>query len=123
MELKEKAIEAIANKERRNILYLLDNADKNFTEIQTELRVDKSSLTYHMKKLVSLGLVANIYERRANSKPRVHSYYKLTSFGNYVADWYRAFMTKKGKTYWIKCQNCGHYVEAEINEKGAVVNA
>mgnify|MGYP001594115927 CR=1 FL=1 len=31
--------------------------------------------------------------------------------------------TKAKETWWIKCQNCGHYVETEINAKGEVVNS
>jgi len=98
MELKEKALEAIANEKRRKVLHLLEDGDKNFTEIQKTLGVDKSSLMYHIKKLVSRGLVANIYERRAQFDSRCYSYYKLTSFGAYVMDWYRVFEEKPIKS-------------------------
>ena len=98
MNLKETALGSIANEKRREILYLLEKGDKSFSEIQSALKMDKGSLTYHMKDLVRAGVAANIYERRGgNSNARLYSFYKLTSFGAYVLDWYSAFNEKGAK--------------------------
>ena len=103
MSLKERALETITNEKRREILRLLEKGDKSFSEIQSALKMDKGSLTYHMKELVHAGLAANIYERRASasssssSNARFYSFYKLTSFGAYVTDWYKAFNEKGAK--------------------------
>jgi len=102
MELKERAFEAIANEKRRKVLHLLEDGDKNFTGIQRTSGMDKSSLMYHIKKLVSLGLAANIYERGTQPDYRCYSYYKLTSFGAYVMDWYMAFEGKPVKSEQLK---------------------
>ncbi|MDG6995985.1 MAG: winged helix-turn-helix transcriptional regulator [Nitrososphaerota archaeon] len=64
MSLKEMALETIMNEKRRDILHVLEKRDKSFSEIQSGLKMDKGSLTYHMKELVRGGLAANIYERR-----------------------------------------------------------
>jgi DNA-binding transcriptional ArsR family regulator len=101
MSLKEKALGTITNEKRREIIMLLEKeGDRSFSELQASLGVDKGTLTYHMKELVKAGLVANIYERRGGTGPpqtgnaRLYSYYKLTSFGEYVMDWYRSFNEK-----------------------------
>jgi predicted transcriptional regulator len=102
MSPKERALDTIANEKRREIILLLEKeGDRSLSEIQTFLGVDKGTLTYQMKELVKAGLVANMYERRTGSmatNARLHSYYKLTSFGEYVMDWYRSFSKRVSKS-------------------------
>ena len=85
----QEALRALANPHRLKIIEMLSGSDKAFTEIQRAVGLEKGSLTYHMKDLVKAGLVANIYERKVESNPRVYSYYALTSFGAFTRDMYR----------------------------------
>ncbi len=89
MRIEDEAVKALASSHRRKILETMREGDRTFTDIQESLRLDKGSLTYHVKTLVKAGLLANIYERRTESNPRVYSYYKLTSFGAFALDLYR----------------------------------
>ena len=95
MKIEDEAVKALASSQRRKILEVMHEGDRTFTDIQEALRLDKGSLTYHMKTLVKAGLLANIYERRTESNPRVYSYYKLTSFGAFALDLYRQLRERR----------------------------
>ncbi len=95
--VEDETIKALANFHRMKVLQLMNESNKTFTftDIQKMLKLDKGSVTFHVKLLLKAGLIANIYERKMESNPRVYSYYTLTSFGAFALDVFRQLQQKK----------------------------
>jgi len=97
MRLEDETLNALANPDRLKILHTMSDNQKpfTFTDIQRALKLKKGSVTFHVKSLLKAGLIANIYERKVESNPRVYSYYTLTSYGAFALDMYRQLQQRK----------------------------
>lgn len=95
--VEDETLTALANPERLKILQVMNEDHKTFTftGIQKALKLKKGSVTFHVKSLLKAGLIANIYERKVESNPRVYSYYTLTSYGAFALDMYKQLQQKK----------------------------
>ncbi len=76
-----RALEALGDKNRRNIVISLEPPNKlTYSEIAELLKKDvasKGTVTYHIHKLESAGLISNYVE--FSQGRREHSYYRATS--------------------------------------------
>ena len=97
MRLEDETLSALANTDRLKLLQTMQENHRpfTFTDIQKTLKLKKGSVTAHLKSLVRAGLIANIYERKAESNPRVYSYYTLTSYGAFAWDMYKQLQHQK----------------------------
>lgn len=88
---------ALSNRDRLKLLLLMRENRKafTFTDIQKALKLQKASVTLHVKSLLKAGLIANIYERKIQSNPRAYSYYTLTSYGAFALDFHKQLQQKK----------------------------
>jgi DNA-binding transcriptional ArsR family regulator len=65
---------------RQSIIVLLKTKGKmSFSSVKNELRLDKLTLNYHLKKLYSAGLIDHFFEHELGN--REYSYYSITSLG------------------------------------------
>src|SRR5467141_2747809 len=97
MKPEDETLTALANPDRLKVLQLMNESHKpfTFTDIQKTLKLKKGSVTFHVKSLLKAGLIANNYERKVESNPRVYSYYTLSSYGAFALDLYRQLQQKK----------------------------
>jgi DNA-binding HxlR family transcriptional regulator len=82
-----RAIEALADKSRRQILMKLEeHGSLAYSEIQgiTQPPMEKGTLNYHLEKLLSGALVRNF--RGNDPASQYTSYYELTSVGKTLVD-------------------------------------
>jgi len=104
MKAEDETLTALANPDRLKLLQLMNENHRpfTFTDIQRALKLKKGSVTFHVKSLVKAGLIANIYERKVESNPRVYSYYTLTSYGSFALDLYRQLQQQKKTAVQLK---------------------
>jgi len=97
MKAEDETLTALANPDRLKVLQLMNENHKpfTFTDIQKALKLKKGSVTFHVKSLLKAGLIANIYERKVESNPRVYSYYTLTSYGGFALDLYKQLHSRR----------------------------
>jgi len=104
MKAEDETLTALANPDRLKVLQLMNENHKpfTFTDIQKALKLKKGSVTFHVKSLLKAGLIANIYERKVESNPRVYSYYTLTSYGGFALDLYKQLQQQKKTAVQLK---------------------
>jgi len=104
MKAEDETLTALANPDRLKLLQLMNENHRpfTFTDIQRSLKLKKGSVTFHVKSLLKAGLIANIYERKVESNPRVYSYYTLTSYGSFALDLYRQLQQQKKTAVQLK---------------------
>lgn len=74
-----KAVLALSNGTRLEIIDLLGKADLSYTQLLESTRIRKGSLNNHLNKLMNAGLVNN-YSKGTFSRPH-KSFYRLSRYG------------------------------------------
>lgn len=77
-------IEALASDERRRIIIdLHETGSLSYSKIRERIELSKGTLNYHLKKLLSAGLVRNYIDD--HTEP-YSSYYEVSEFGVSIID-------------------------------------
>ena len=122
MKPEDETLTALANLDRLKMLQLMNENHKpfTFTDFQKALKLKKGSVTFHVKSLLKAGLIANIYERRVESNPRVYSYYTLTSYGAFALDVYKQLQQHKKPATSLRPITV-HAVSPTSSKRGSVL--
>jgi DNA-binding transcriptional ArsR family regulator len=90
-EIRRKALDALANDERRAIVEVLsEKGELSFKRLAEVIQMNPGTLNYYLKPLLHAGIVENHYKKVQSSDE--YSFYQLSDFGK---DMIRLFLAAK----------------------------
>jgi DNA-binding HxlR family transcriptional regulator len=117
-----RALEALGDKNRRKILLSLEPPNNlTYSEIKELLNEDissKGTITYHLHKLESAGLISNYVEFAQGN--RVHSYYEATPLCKELIESIFSVYEGKNKTSLLPIPTATNYSWAETTSSSTV---
>lgn len=86
-----RAIRGLDSDHRAGIFVaLLEHGELSFTDLQRKLELDKSILTYHLRRLSECALIEHYYKHELGAEQ--YSYYSVTRFGQNFVETLSSFL-------------------------------